>query len=153
MDDFVGFGLRLADAKASGEIDGHGFGDEARTGIKVKDAAPTGGGIAGFLEEFALSRWQRLFAGVDATGRDLPQKIVGGVAILALEEDAWSRSRFIDGENYDRAIVMNNVAASADAAGFLHIVRGHPKDTAAIDGARRNYFRFGVGILAGLSGL
>jgi hypothetical protein len=38
--------------------------------------------------------------------------------------------------------VMYNVAASPDASGFLYVVRGHPKNWAAVHRARRNYLCF-----------
>jgi len=150
VDHFVGLGLRFAGAKAGGEIDGHGFGDESGAGVKVKDAAPMGGSVAGFLEEFAFSCGQRLFAGIDAPGREFPQKVVGGVSILSLQQDVRLGARFVYRQHYDGAGVMNDVAAGADASGLLYVVRGHPEDRATINSARGNYPCLGVGTLAGL---
>jgi hypothetical protein len=50
--------------------------------------------------------------------------------------------RLIDSQNYDRAAVMNDVATSADASGFLNVVGGHPEDRPTIHRAGRNQFGF-----------
>lgn len=97
MNHFVGLGLGGAGAKTSGEIDGHGFGDESGTGVESEDAPPAGGGVSGFLKEFALGRRERLFAGIDASGRKLPEIVVSGMAVLTLQQDARCRTGVVDG--------------------------------------------------------
>lgn len=153
VDHFVGLGLCFAGAKTSGQIDRHGFSDESGAGIKRKDAAPMEGGVSGFLEKFALGCGQRLFTGIDASGWEFPQKIICGMPILTLQQDTRRGARFVDSEHYDRAAVVNDVAAGADASGLLDVIGGHPEDGAVIHGAGRNYLGSGVGTLAGFSGL
>ena len=148
-----GFRVGRAGAKAGGQKHRHGFGDEAGAGVEVEDAAPAGGGVSGFLEEFALGRRESFFAGIDAPGGEFPQIVVGGMAVLALQQDAGRGAGFIDGQDHHRAAVMNDIAAGADAAGFLHVVGGDPEDRAAIDGAGRNQLCFGIRSLAGLGWL
>ena len=80
LNDFVIFGLRLAASKARRHEYRHGFSHEARAGIELENAAPVKGSVSGFFEQFALSSWQFLFAGVDTSGGELPKVIAGGVA-------------------------------------------------------------------------
>jgi len=63
------------------------------------------------------------------------------------------RTRFIDGQDYHRAGVMNDIAAGADASGLLDVVGSHPKNRAAINRTRRNGVGFGSRIPAGLDRL
>jgi len=37
------------------------------------------------------------------------------------------RTRFIDGQDYHRAGVMNDIAAGADASGLLDVIGSYPK--------------------------
>jgi len=43
------------------------------------------------------------------------------------------RTRFIDGQDYHRAGVMNDIAAGADASGLLDVIGSYPKNRAAIN--------------------
>lgn len=150
---FVGFGLGFSGVKAGREIYGHGFGDESRAGIKVQDEPPVIGGVSGFLKQLALGGAQSLFTSIDASGRKLPEIVVGGMAILALKNDAWGGARFVDRQHNHRTGVMNDLPVSPDPAGFLHFVDGHPEDGTAIYRAGGDDSRFCWRALGGLGRL
>src|SRR5208282_1994316 len=150
---FVGFRLCFSCAKPGGQKYRHGFSYKSRAGIKIEDQPPLAGGVAGLLEQLALGGGQGLFAGIDASGGQFPEKIIRGVSILALQKDSRRRTRFINRENDDRSRVMDNIAAGADAAGLLHFVRGHPEDRTTIHGSRRNNSSLLMRSLSGLDWL
>jgi hypothetical protein len=70
------------------------------------------------------------------------------VAILAFEQNARRGAGLIagliDGENDDGSGMMNQIAADADASGFLYVVGGDRENRAAVDRAGREQtdFRF-----------
>ncbi len=134
VDDFVFFGMSLTGMQAGREIHGHSFGDESGAGVEIENALPTIGGIAGFLEQFALSRMEFTLAGIDATGGQFPEVVSGGVTILALEKDARGLTGIVDGKNDDRSAVMNQIAPHPNAAGFLDVIGANPEDGSAING-------------------
>src|SRR5580658_580025 len=92
MDHFVGLGMRRTGAKPGGQINGHGFSYEPGAGIELEDALPILGRVSGFFQQFALRRVQSVLAGIDASGGDFPEKVVGGMTILPLQQDARRRS-------------------------------------------------------------
>src|SRR5271169_4804555 len=104
----------------------------------MEDAAPILRGVSRLLQEFALCCVQSLFAGIDAACRQLPQITLRGVAILALQQHTRRGTRLIDNQNYYRAAVMNDIATSADASGFLNVVGGHREDRPTIYRVGRN---------------
>jgi hypothetical protein len=55
---------------------------------------------------------------------------------LALEENARNLRGVVDRQHNDGTGVMNEIAAHLDAAGFDRVVGAHPKNRAAIYGAR-----------------
>src|SRR6202521_5233101 len=71
LDHFVGLGLRFTGTKSSGEIYRHGFGNEAGAGVKVKNATPVCSGVSRLFEEFAFSRIEGLYAGLDPSSRHI----------------------------------------------------------------------------------
>lgn len=134
-DDFIGLRLGFAGAQAGGEKHGHGLGHEAGAGIEMKNAPPAGSGVSGFLQQFAFGGGKGLFAGIDASGGQLPEIVGGGVTILALQKNARGRAGVVHGEDDDGAGVMNDVAAGAHSARLLDIVRADPEHRAAVDDA------------------
>ena len=135
VDDLVFLGLGLAFAQAGGQEDRHGLGDESRAGIELQNAAPLGGCVSGFFEQFAFGGLEFLLAGIDAAGRYFPEIVVGGVAVLSFEKDAGRGVGIVHGQHDDGAGVMDDVAASLDAAGLLNVVGGYGEDRAVINGA------------------
>jgi hypothetical protein len=144
VDHFVRLRPRGAGTKAGGEVHGHGFGNESGARVELEDAPPVRSGITRFLKKLALGGGESSFAWIDAPGREFPQIIVRSVAVLALQQYTRLRMRLIDGQNYHRAGVMNDIATGANASGFLHVVSGYPKDWAAIYRAGRNESRLGA---------
>src|SRR6516225_7443789 len=111
LDYLIIFGFGLPSVKAGGEIDGHGFSDEARAGIEFENSAPVVGTKPSLFNQFALGGCQFLLAGIDAARGEFPQIVVRGMAILALEEHTRRRSRPIDGQYSDRTRMMNEISA------------------------------------------
>jgi hypothetical protein len=136
IDDLVFFGLGLPLSQARGQVDCHGFGNESGAGVELQNAAPVVGGVSGFFQKFALGGLEFVLAGIDASRRELPEVVCGGVAVLSLEKDSRRGSRIVDGEHDDRAGVMDDVAASAHASGLLNVVGGDRERRAAVDGTR-----------------
>src|SRR5580704_10564953 len=81
-DSLIGFGLRFTRPQTAGQVDGHGFVEEAGADIEMQDSLPMAGGEAGLLEQLAASGCERRFAFVDAAGGQLPPHGLGGMAIL-----------------------------------------------------------------------
>jgi hypothetical protein len=133
FDDFVLFRLGRTRLKTARPEDCHGFGDESGAGVEVQDALPGAGGVAGFFQQFALGGGQALLAFVDAAGRKLPKVLIGGVAILSLEEHARFAGPVLRGEHNDGASVADDVAESENAGGLFHSVGGDPENRAAVD--------------------
>ena len=88
-DSLVSFGLGYAGSKPAGQVDGHGFVEETGAYIEMQDSLPLAGGVAGFFEQLAFGGGERRFAIVDASGGQFPHHGLGGMAILALEQNAW----------------------------------------------------------------
>ena len=132
---FVFFGCGLAEGEVFGEEDIHGFGDEAWGGEVGDVFGPAFGGVAGFFGELALGSGDKFFAGLDAAGRELEEELIGGVAVLADEEDAGigGIGFCVHCEDDDGAVVADDVAGDVDVAGFLDGVVGDPEDRAAVD--------------------
>src|SRR3569832_932783 len=60
-----------------------------RIGNRVMDSAeklPIVGAVAGFLSQFTLRAKQRIFTGIDFTGREFQEYLVGGIAELSLKQ-------------------------------------------------------------------
>ena len=78
------------------------------------------------------------------------QRLLGGMAILALQQDAGLGAAIVDRQDDDRSGVPHDVAAGADSAGLLDLVGGDPESRSAIDLAGREHTGFGcAGFLAG----
>ena len=84
-------------------------------------------GEPGFLCEFALSRGQRLFAGIDASGGEFPELALSGVAILMFEQYLRFGRALAYGHDHDRAGVMHNDPMRSDSVGFQDVVVGNPE--------------------------
>jgi len=136
LDFFVVFGSGFAQGEVFGEEDVHGFGEEAGAGEVLDVLGPLFGAVAGFFDELAFGGRDELFAGLDAAGGELEKELAGGVAILADEQDVgvFGVGFGVDGEDDDGAVVADDVAGGADAAGLGDIVCGDPEDAAFVDG-------------------
>ena len=139
LDHFVGLRLGSTSAEACSQVHGHGFGHESWAGIKVENTSPVGGGISGLLKQFAFGRRKGLLATIDASGRQLPKVVLGGVAVLTLQQYRWLRTGFINSQHNYRAGVVYDIATRADASRLLYIVCRDPEDGATVYGAGRNY--------------
>ena len=114
-DALVVFGLRGAGAKAARDVDDHAFADEAGRGINVEDFLPAARGVAGFFEELALRAGEWRFAGLHAASDEFPEIVADGMAILANENHVAVVEH---GKDDDGAVVHDDVALGADAAGL-----------------------------------
>ena len=142
FDDFILLWLCGSWAQAPGQINGHGLRNEAGTGIVVQDSLPATGGVAGLLKKLAFGRGQLIFTLVNSPGAKLPQKLLGGVAILAHQQDARLGTGFVNRENYDRASVTHDVATAAYAGRLEDLIRGDPegRPTIGLDGRKHASF-------------
>ncbi len=115
---------------SSGEEDLHGLGEEAGAGVVADEAGPAAGAEAGLFDELAFGGGERSFVGFDASGGELQQKLPGGVAVLALDEDGGvgGVDGGVDREDDDGAVVADDVAGAGDAAGFGDDVGGDGED-------------------------
>ena len=71
-----------------------------------------------------------LFAGLDAAGGEFEQELAGGMALLADEQDAGvgGVGVSVHGEDDDGAVVADDLAGGADAAGLGDLIAGDPED-------------------------
>ena len=147
LDYLVLLGLRSAWMQAPRQVDGHGFSDKTRTGIKLQDSLPARGCVACLLDQFAFGSRQFAFAGIDAPSAELPEILLSGVSILADEQHARLGMSFVDRKNYYRSGMAHNVAAAAHAPWFQHLVGGDPESrpTVDFDGRKQAGFGFGMG--------
>jgi len=136
LDLFVVFGSGFAQGEVFGEQDVHGFGKEAGAGEVLDVLGPLFGAVTGFFDELAFGGGDELFAGLDAASGELEKELAGGVAILADEQDVgvFGVGLGIDGEDDDGAVVADDVAGGANAAGLGDLVGGDPEDAAFVDG-------------------
>jgi len=101
FDNFILLRLSGAGAQALGQVNGHGFGNEARTGIEIHDSLPACGSEARLLKQFTFGRGQLAFALVHSASAEFPEELLSGVAILANQQDARLGMSFVDCENHD----------------------------------------------------
>ena len=150
---FVVFRRGFAEGEVFGEQDVHGFRDEAGAGEVLDVPGPALGAVSGFFDQLAFGGGDKLFAGLDAAGRELEQELVGGVAVLADEQDAGvcGVGGGIDSEDDDRAIVAHDVALRGDAAGLGDLVGGNPEDAALVGGLGAQHLGFS-GEMGGFAG-
>ena len=136
LDALVVLGGGFAQGQVFGEHDVHGLGKEAGAGVVAGVAGPFGGAIAGFFDQLAFGGGHELFARLDAAGGELEQKLAGGVAVLADEQDAGvgGIGLGVHGEDDDGAAVAHNVALGGNVAGLAHLVGGDVEDAALVDG-------------------
>ncbi len=143
FDNFILLRLSGAGTQAFGQVNGHGFGDEARTGIEIQDSLPAGGGEARLLEQFTFGRGQLAFASVNSACAEFPEKLLSGVAILAHQQDAGLGVSFVDCENHNGAGVAYDVATAAHARGLEYLIGGDPEGGATIGFDGRKHASFG----------
>ena len=122
-DDFdllVEFGGGDAFAEVAGEVNLHPLAEEAGAGEVFEQEGPTPGAEAGLFDEFALGGGEGSFAGLAGAGGEFDEVLAGGVAILAFEDDVGvgGIGAVVDGEHDDGAVVADDVADVAMAAGL-----------------------------------
>ena len=69
LDHLVSFGLRSSSTQPTRQINVHGLGHEAGTGIKLQNAFPARRGVTGFFQKFSFGGSERVFAFINAAGR------------------------------------------------------------------------------------
>lgn len=144
VDDFILLRPGLAGVQARGQVDSHGFGDEAGAGVELQDPFPAGGGVSRFFQEFPLSGFEFGLTRIDPAGGQFPKIVAGCVAVLAFQKNAGHGAGIVDGKNDDGAGMANHIAASRDASRFLHVIGRDPEDGAAVDFARGDKVGFGL---------
>jgi hypothetical protein len=118
-DDFVVIGRIGTGGEVFGEIDLHPLSEEAGAGVITDEFLPAACAVAGLLRQLTASGGQRLFAGLDAAGGQLPEVASGGVAVLALQQNlGLAGARILDGEDDDRSVMADDVFYVRRAAGL-----------------------------------
>ncbi len=79
--------MGVAGDEAFGQEDLHGFTEEAGAGVVLDEGLPLFGAVAGFFFEFALGSGEGIFAGFELARGQFPEELIGGVAVLALDDD------------------------------------------------------------------
>src|SRR5579862_9559688 len=120
LNDFVFFRLRDSRTEAGGKVNGHGLGDKAWACVEGQNALPARSGEAGFFEQFALRGREFVFprlvlAAIDSPGTEFPQILLGGMAILANQQNTRLSAGLVDRHNDDGAGMANNIATTAYA--------------------------------------
>ena len=135
--------MRGAGAKIACDVNDHAFADEAGSGEEVENFLPAARGVAGLFEEFSFRAGERMLAGFDAAGDEFPEIASYGMAILADEEQA---AVVEDGKDDDGAVVDDEVARGADAAGLDDRVAANAEDAAAEESFGGNDFGASDGV-------
>lgn len=153
---FLRVGGALLDV--AGEIDLHGFAEEAGAGVVLCQRSPAFGAEAGLFDHLALGGGQGGFLRFDAPGGKLEEELSGGVAVLADEDEIGIFG--IDGlvycKNDDGAVVADDVAAMCRiGAGFDDFVGVNGEDIAFIGepGGDQGRFASGGFLFGGAFGL
>ena len=121
----------------------HLFIEKSRARIKAEGAAPVTSRVAGLFEQFTLRGGQARFAGIDASGGQLPYAGADHVTVLALKQNEGVATGGVgDAKHDDRAGVTDDVAASAVIA-FLDIVGEDGKNRSLINALAGEKFYFG----------
>ena len=144
-------GWALPATQAARVVEIHGLGQKARAGVEAQNASPARGGVAGLFQQFAFGGDQIIFAFVDASGGQFPEKLAGGVAVLAFEQNAGLGSAFFDREDHDRSGVTHDVAAGAHAAGFENFVGSDAEGRSVVDlagGEDAGWLRLSYGMIS-----
>ena len=137
-DDFdvlVVFGIGGALLDVAGEIDLHGFAEEAGAGEVFGEWGPAFGTKASLLDHLALGGCEGGFFGFDASGRKLEEELAGSVAVLADEDDVGVLGifRLVYGEDDDGAVVADDVAGvGSEGAGLDDLVGIDGEDGALV---------------------
>lgn len=98
---------------------------------------PLFGGIAGLFQELALGTGEGILAFVDASGGKFPKIAIGGVAILAGEENARLGLGVVDGHDDDGAGMADEIAANTLAAGLYYLLAADVEDWRFVSDFRR----------------
>ena len=88
-------------------------------------------GIAGLFKKLTFACGEGGFAGVDASGREFEQEVVGCVAVLPLKKDARLGSGDVDGQDDDRTGMTNHLADGCDAVGLTNAIASDVEDASA----------------------
>src|ERR1700749_2986397 len=79
--------MRIAGNKTLGEKNLHRFTEKSWTGVVLDQGPPFLRLVAGLFFKFPLRAGQRVLARFELAGGQLPEKLVGRVAILAFDHD------------------------------------------------------------------
>src|SRR5258708_37005245 len=93
----------------------------------MQNSFPVLSAVAGLFEQLALGGSERRFAIVDASGGQFPHHRLCGVAILALEQDAWlglatRLPQIINRQHNDGAGMPYDVASSPHTTRLFHLI-------------------------------
>src|ERR1700723_1766418 len=87
LDVFVGFWRGGAFADIARKVDLHPLAEKARAGEVFPQQRPAFGAVAGLFDHLAFGGGERRFAGIDAAGWKLVEKLSCGMAGLPLHDD------------------------------------------------------------------
>src|ERR1700722_7858913 len=87
LDVFVGLGRGGAFAEVTGEVNLHPLTEEAGAGEVFGEEGPAFGAVPGLFDHLAFGGGEGGFVGVDASGWELDEELIGGVAELTDEDD------------------------------------------------------------------
>ena len=135
LDVLVFLGVRGALAEVAGEVDLHGFTEEAGAGVVLGERCPSFGAEAGLFDHLALGGGEGGFFGLNASGREFEEELAGGVAILADEDEVrvLGVDGLVYGEDDDGAAVTNDVAGvGSGGTGLDDLVGVDGKDGAFV---------------------
>jgi hypothetical protein len=124
------FRLGFARSEIFGEKNVHALFEKTRRGKNVEENVEALGAVAGFFNQFAGRGAAGIFAVVDATGDEFPEKLSRSMAILANHDNASIGQR---GENDDGAGVRDDFARDAQAARLDDFIAANAEDRAFVN--------------------
>src|SRR6266576_5280329 len=135
FNDFVSFRLGGPRFQATRPEDGHRLRHKAGGGVELENFLPMSCGIAGLLQQFPLGSGQGLFSFIDASCRKLPQVALGGMPVLALEQNERVPTFLHRGEYHHRSGMPDDFAKYAHPGWFQYSFRGDPEHWTTVDQA------------------
>lgn len=129
MDAFVIHGSGDAGLEVCCQIDGHLFGEESRAGPVAGQLCPGAGLIASLFGKLAPSGLEDILTGVYLAGREFPDVLLGGEAVLADQQYLFL---VINDQDDGRTGVMYYGAPDLETIGRLGNIFGYAEEIAAV---------------------
>jgi len=124
VDTLIFFGLCLSRNDVAGDPDIHRLSKKAGRSIVTDKVAPFFRAVAGLFDEFAFGSGERALSRIEAACGNLEEELSSRVAVLTFDDDEGvvGIRGLVYAKDGDRAVVVDDVPFTDDAAGFFYLV-------------------------------